>query len=158
MSSKHSAANMPVDAPEELVKAATRMMSETFMLYLKTHGFHWNVEGPHFVSLHTLFEQQYTEMWMAIDQLAEHLRTMGVYAPTSHAQFAANSAIQDTDKVSDAQAMVAELVAGHTTLAATLRDVIALAEKHGCAGTADLATQRLEVHNKAAWMLRSILK
>jgi len=134
------------------------MLSETFLLYMKTHGFHWNVEGPNFVGLHALFEQQYTEMWTAIDELAEHLRAMGVYAPTSHAQFAENSAIQDTDKVSDAKAMVAELVEGHTAIAGTLKKVIALAEEHGYADTADLATARLQVHNKAAWMLRSILK
>lgn len=158
MSSKPRPANISVEASEELVDAVTRMLSETFMLYLKTHGFHWNVEGPHFVGLHNLFEQQYTEMWNAIDELAEHLRAMGVYAPTTHAQFSANSKIQDTDKISDAEAMVAELVDGHATLAGTLKEVVELAEKHGCPGTADLATQRLEVHNKAAWMLRSILK
>ena len=158
MSTKPSPANLSVEAPEELVDGVTRMLSETFMLYLKTHGFHWNVEGPHFVSLHTLFEQQYTELWTAIDVIAEHLRAMGVYAPTSYAQFAANSAIKDTDKVSDARAMIGELVAGNEAVAATLKDVIALAEKHGCPGTADLATQRLDVHNKAAWMLRSLLK
>lgn len=158
MATNPSPANTSEQVPAELVSAATRMLSETFLLYLKTHGFHWNVEGPHFVGLHNLFEEQYTEMWEAIDELAEHMRTMGVYAPTSYAQFSENSAIKDTDKVSDANAMVAELAEGHATLAKTLKEVVALAEKLDCPDTADLATARLEVHNKAAWMLRSILK
>ncbi|HRD46474.1 MAG TPA: Dps family protein [Caulobacter sp.] len=138
-------------------QALSRALADTYALYLKTHGYHWNVRGPNFSSLHALFMTQYTEQWTALDELAERIRALGEFAPQSGAAFGNLTSIKDGDPEKDWEAMVADLKDGHETVIATLRDLLALADKSGDDVTVDLATQRLTAHEKHAWMLRATL-
>ena len=135
----------------------SRVLADTYTLYLKTHNYHWNVTGPMFNTLHLMFEEQYNELWVAIDLLAERIRSLGAYAPGSYGQFAQLTSIAEADGVPTAEGMLADLVAGHEAVARTARSAFAIADGAGDQSTADLLTQRLQVHEKTAWMLRSML-
>lgn len=134
-----------------------RVTADTSALYLKTHGYHWNVTGPLFNTLHLMFEVQYNELWIAIDVLAERIRSLGEFAPGSYTQLAALTSIADADGVPSAEEMLADLVAGNEAVARSARAAFEVADRAGDQSTADLLTQRLQVHEKTAWMLRSML-
>lgn len=136
----------------------SRLLADTYVLYLKTHSFHWNVEGPMFQTLHQMFMDQYTEAWNAIDPIAERIRALGHYAPGSYKQYVKLAAVKETDGVPRAEQMVRQLIEGQETVARTARSVLPLAEKANDQPTLDLLTQRLNIHEKNAWMLRSLLK
>ena len=135
----------------------SRVLAESYTLYLKTHKFHWNVTGPMFHTLHTLFEQQYTELAVAVDEIAEHMRSLGQTAPGSYGEFMRLSGIADQEGNPDAKAMIAELVEDQYTLVKTCRGVLPTAQETGDEATADLLIDRMRVHQKAAWMLRSMM-
>jgi starvation-inducible DNA-binding protein len=135
-----------------------RVLADTYTLYLKTHNFHWNVTGPMFQTLHLMFEQHYNELALAVDQIAERIRALGHPAPGTYAQYARLSSIKETSGVPKAQRMVAELVSGHEAVVRTARNAFPLAEKANDQPTMDLLTQRMQVHEKTAWMLRSLLE
>lgn len=141
-----------------IVAGLERVLADTFSLYLKSHSFHWNVEGPMFNTLHQMFMEQYTELWNALDLIAERIRSLGHPAPGTYAQFAKLSSIEPTEGAPVALDMVRLLVAGHEAVARTARAAFPAAEKGGDEATVDLLTQRLQVHEKTAWMLRSLLK
>jgi starvation-inducible DNA-binding protein len=142
----------------KIADGLARLLADTYALYLKTHNFHWNVEGPMFNTLHQMFMVQYTELWNALDLIAERIRSLGYYAPGSGRDFAKLATVPDTVGVPAALDMVRELVAGHEAVARTARAAFPAAGKGGDEATADLLTQRLQVHEKTAWMLRSLLK
>ena len=143
---------------EKIAQGLSRVLADTYSLYLKTHNFHWNVEGPMFNTLHLMFMDQYTELWNALDAIAERIRSLGYPAPGTGSEFARLSSIEDTEGVPEAMEMVRLLVAGHEAVARTARAAFPAAEKGSDESTADLLTQRLQVHEKTAWMLRSLLK
>ena len=137
----------------------SRLLADTYTLYLTTHNFHWNVTGPMFNTLHQMFMVQYTELWNAVDPVAERIRSLGFPAPGSYAQFGALASINDAPAVPPkALEMVRILVEGHEAVARTARAIFPLADKAGDEPTADLLTQRLTVHEQTAWMLRSLLE
>jgi starvation-inducible DNA-binding protein len=142
---------------KSIAQGLCRVLADTYTLYLKTHKFHWNVQGPLFSSLHLLFEQQYTEMAAAVDEIAERIRTLGVLAPGSYREFQSLTSIQEEDHNPTAHEMVRLLAEGHETVAATIRDMFDIPADLGDEPTVDMLTGRLVVHEKAAWMLRSIL-
>ncbi|MDQ1610146.1 MAG: starvation-inducible DNA-binding protein [Pyrinomonadaceae bacterium] len=153
------AINIGIEEPDrrEIAEGLSRLLADTFTLYLKTHNFHWNVTGPMFQTLHLMFEEQYNELWTANDLIAERIRALGVFAPATYKEFARLTSVAEEDGVPAATQMVRQLVEGHETAARTARSVINTAEKAGDAPTADLLTERLQVHEKTAWMLRSLL-
>jgi starvation-inducible DNA-binding protein len=137
----------------------SHLLADTYTLYLTTHNFHWNVTGPMFNTLHVMFMGQYTELWNAVDPVAERIRSLGHPAPGSYAQFARLSSLPDAPETPPkALEMVRVLVAGHEAVARTARKLFPLADKAGDEPTADLLTQRLTVHEQTAWMLRSLLE
>ena len=139
--------------------ALSRLLADTYTLYLTTHNFHWNVTGPMFNTLHLMFMGQYTELWNAVDPVAERIRSLGHAAPGSYAQFGKLSSIPDAPTTPPkALEMVRILVEGHEAVARTARSIFPLADKAGDEPTADLLTQRLTVHEQTAWMLRSLLE
>jgi starvation-inducible DNA-binding protein len=142
----------------EIAEGVSKLLADTYTLYLKTHYFHWNVTGPMFNTLHLMFETQYTELALAVDLIAERIRSLGVYAPGTYAQFSKLTSIAETIDVPKAQDMISELVAGHEAVCRTARSVFPAAEKAADEATADLLTQRLQLHEKTAWMLRSLLE
>ncbi|HET7669867.1 MAG TPA: Dps family protein, partial [Burkholderiales bacterium] len=129
----------------------------TYTLYLKTHNFHWNVTGPMFQTLHLMFEQQYNELALAVDLIAERIRALGFPAPGTYAEFTQLSSIKEKKGVPSAEDMIRELVAGQEAVVKTARSVFPLVEKVNDEPSADLLTQRMQVHEKTAWMLRSLL-
>ena len=135
----------------------SKLLADTYTLYLKTHNFHWNVTGPMFQTLHLLFEQQYNEMWMAVDLIAERIRSLGEPAPGTYSDFSQLSSIKETKGVPHATSMIRILVDGHEAVIKTARKAFPLAESAHDESTADLLTQRLQLHEKTAWMLRSLL-
>ncbi len=139
------------------VTAMRALLGETYALYVKTHGYHWNVTGPRFASLHDMFMLQYTEMWKALDEIAERIRALGHFAPGSSAEMMAEASIKPDNGVPDADEMIANLVRGHEIIAKVAKDGLAIAEKNGDAVSADLFTQRATIAEKTAWMLRSSL-
>ncbi|TAH44810.1 MAG: DNA starvation/stationary phase protection protein [Dokdonella sp.] len=143
---------------KKIATQLSRLLADNYSLYLKTHAFHWNVTGPMFNSLHQMFDVQYNELWLANDVIAERIRALDVFAPGSYSQFGKLSSIKEESGVPDWKGMVGQLVEGHETSARTAREAIKLAEKAGDQPSADLATQRVESHEKTAWMLRSLLK
>ncbi len=143
---------------EKIAAGLSHLLADTYSLYLKTHGFHWNVEGPMFNTLHLMFMDQYTELWNALDLIAERIRALGFHAPASYKQLGKLSSIPDTEGVPEALAMVRELVSGHEAVARTARKVFDHVDDAGDEASADLLTQRLQIHEKTAWMLRSLLK
>lgn len=142
----------------EIAQGLSRFLADTYSLYLKTHNFHWNVTGPMFQTLHTLFETQYTELWTAVDEIAERIRSLDAYAPGSYSQFAKLSTIKEAEGVPPAKEMIAQLLEGHEAVARTARSVYPAAEKGNDEATLDLLTSRLQLHEKTAWMLRSLLR
>jgi starvation-inducible DNA-binding protein len=137
----------------------SRLLADTYTLYLTTHNFHWNVTGPMFNTLHAMFMAQYTELWNAVDPIAERIRSLGHAAPGSYGQFGKLSSLKDApSEPPKALDMVRVLVEGHEAVARTARAVFPLADKADDQPTADLLTQRLDVHEKTAWMLRSLLE
>jgi starvation-inducible DNA-binding protein len=137
----------------------SRLLADTYTLYLTTHNFHWNVTGPMFNTLHQMFMLQYTELWNAVDPVAERIRSLGHPAPGSYAQFGALTSIKDAPTTPPkALEMVRILVEGHEAVARTARGIFPLADKAHDEPTADLLTQRLTVHEQTAWMLRSLLE
>jgi starvation-inducible DNA-binding protein len=143
---------------QKIVDGLAKVLADTYSLYLKTHNFHWNVEGPMFNTLHLMFMEQYTELWNALDAVAERIRSLGYPAPGTNSEFARLTSIEETEGVPEALDMVRLLVSGHEAVARTARAAFPAAEKGGDESTADLLTQRLQVHEKTAWMLRSLLK
>jgi starvation-inducible DNA-binding protein len=144
-------------ARQSITEGLSRVLADSYTLYLKTHNFHWNVTGPMFQTLHLMFETHYNELALAVDLIAERIRALGHFAPGSYRAFAALSAIPEAEGVPAATDMIRELVAGHQTVAKTARSVFAAAEAAADQATMDLLTQRLQVHEKTAWMLRSLL-
>jgi starvation-inducible DNA-binding protein len=144
---------------EAITDGLGHLLADTYTLYLTTHNFHWNVTGPMFNTLHTMFMQQYTELWNAVDPIAERIRSLGHFAPGSYAQFAALSSLPDAPATPPkALKMVQWLAEGHEAVARTARSIFPLADAANDEPTADLLTQRLAVHEMAAWMLRSLLE
>lgn len=141
---------------KKIVEGLSRLLADSYTLYLKTHNYHWNVEGPQFQTLHTLFMTQYTELWTALDVIAERIRALGEYAPGSYAAFSKLASIEEAKGVPAAGAMVKDLLAGHEATARTARAVLPVAEAANDQPTIDLLTQRLALHEKTAWMLRSL--
>ncbi|GAB2907049.1 ferritin-like domain-containing protein [Paralcaligenes ginsengisoli] len=136
----------------------SKMLADSYTLYLMTHNFHWNVTGPLFNTLHLMFMTQYTEEWQALDSIAERIRALGHYAPGTYAQYAKLSSIAEPDTVPDADQMVRMLVKGNEAVAKTARAAFKRADAANDQPTADLLTQRLDIHEKNAWMLRSLLQ
>ncbi|TXG77570.1 MAG: DNA starvation/stationary phase protection protein [Rhodocyclaceae bacterium] len=141
-----------------IAEGLSHLLADSYALYLKTHGFHWNVTGPMFNTLHVMFMEQYTEQWTALDAIAERIRALGYPAPASYAQFAKLASIAEETGVPNAQEMVRQLVAGQEAVARTARKLFPIVDKASDEPTADLLTQRLQVHEKTAWMLRSLLE
>ena len=143
---------------QRLADGLAKLLADSYTLYLKTHNFHWNVKGPMFQTLHLMFEQHYTELAMAVDLVAERIRALGHPAPGTYSAYAKLSSIAETDGVPQALDMVKLLVEGHEAVIRTARNVVSLAEEVSDQATADLGTQRLQLHEKTAWMLRSLLE
>ena len=142
---------------QRVAEALSNVLADTFILYLKTHNFHWNVTGPMFHTLHQMFEEQYNELWLAVDAIAERMRSLGFIAPGSYGEFTKLTYLQELPVPRNAGEMIAELLRDHETVARTARSALAAARTAVDAPTEDLLTQRLAVHEKAAWMLRSML-
>ena len=143
---------------EQIALALSKVQADTYTLYLKTHNFHWNVTGPMFQTLHLMFEQQYNELWLAVDLVAERIRALGFPAPGTYKQFASLSSIKDEEGVPKAEDMIRRLVEGHETVARTARNAFKLADENNDQPTCDLLTQRMQIHEKTAWMLRSLVE
>ena len=141
----------------EIAEGLSRLLADTYTLYLKTHNYHWNVTGPMFQTLHLMFEQQYNELALAVDLIAERIRALGFPAPATYAEFARLSSIKEEEGVPSAQEMIRKLVEGQEAVARTARTVFPTAEDANDQPTADLLTERMQVHEKTAWMLRSLL-
>ncbi len=142
----------------KIAEALSKMLADSYILYLKTHNFHWNVTGPMFQTLHLMFMQQYTELWNALDLIAERIRALGHPAPGSYKRYATLSTIKEEDGVPAATDMIRQLVAGQEAVARTARAAFKVADAANDQPTADLLTQRMEVHEKNAWMLRVLLE
>jgi starvation-inducible DNA-binding protein len=142
----------------EIADGLGRLLADTYSLYLKTHNFHWNVTGPMFQTLHLMFETQYNELWLATDLVAERIRSLGHFAPGTYSEFAKLGSIKETTGVPKAREMLRQLVEGHEAVTRTARALFPLVEKAGDEATADLLTQRIQLHEKTAWMLRSLLE
>lgn len=143
---------------KEIAEGLSRLLADSYTLYLATHNFHWNVTGPMFQTLHLMFQEQYTELWNSLDLIAERIRSLGHPAPGTYAQFAKLSSIDEPNGVPRATEMIHLLVEGHEAVAKTARSVFPITEEGSDEATADLLTQRLQVHEKTAWMLRSLLE
>ena len=148
---------MPATSKNAIVDALSRLLADSYTLYLKTNNYHWNVTGPSFNSLHVMFEQQYTELGLAVDEIAERIRALGEPAPGSYAQFSELTRIAEERGQPSAVHMLEQLVNDHETVVRTAREVFPIAEGADDQPTADLLTQRMLVHEKTAWMLRSLL-
>jgi starvation-inducible DNA-binding protein len=143
---------------QAITKGLAHLLADTYTLYLITHNFHWNVTGPLFQTLHAMFEQQYTELAIAVDDIAERIRALGFPAPGTYSEYAQMSSIEEPQGVPAAEAMVKKLVEANEAVVRTARKVFPAAEQAGDESTVDLLTERLRVHEKSAWMLRSILQ
>lgn len=141
----------------DIADGLSRLLADTYSVYLKTHNFHWNVTGPMFSSLHLMFEAQYTELALAVDEIAERIRALGVAAPGSYSQFAALTSIEEETGVPSADQMIAQLVRDQEKIVQTARGIFPLADAAHDEVSADLLTQRMQIHEKTAWMLRSML-
>jgi starvation-inducible DNA-binding protein len=143
---------------EAIADGLSRLLADTYTLYLKTHNFHWNVTGPMFNTLHLMFETQYNELALAVDLIAERIRALGFPAPGTYAAYARLSSIKEEEGVPTAKAMIEKLVEAQEAVVRTARSVLPLVDKVSDEPTADLLTQRMQVHEKTAWMLRSLLE
>jgi starvation-inducible DNA-binding protein len=142
----------------KIAQGLSRLLADTYTLYLKTHNFHWNVKGPMFQTLHLMFETQYTELALAVDLIAERIRALGYPAPGTYSEYAQLSSITETPGVPKAKEMIALLVEGQEAVVRTARSIFPVVEEVNDEPTADLLTQRMQVHEKTAWMLRSLLE
>ncbi len=142
----------------KIVESLSIVLADAYMLYLKTHNFHWNVTGPLFSSLHVMFEEQYTEQWNALDEIAERIRALGHFAPATYKRYAELSNITEEPEVLSSKEMIRQLVEGNEILIRTLRAGVKVADELDDFPTADMLTTRMEVHEKNAWMLRSFLE
>ncbi|HZM36568.1 MAG TPA: Dps family protein [Burkholderiales bacterium] len=149
---------IPAKDRAAIAQGLSRLLADTYVLYLKTHNFHWNVEGPMFQTLHQMFMEQYTETWNAIDLVAERIRSLGHYAPGTYKEYLALARVKETPGVPKAEQMVRLLIEGQEAVVRTAREVLPLAERADDQPTLDLLTQRMQIHEKNAWMLRSLLK
>ncbi|MBX3494094.1 MAG: DNA starvation/stationary phase protection protein [Parvibaculum sp.] len=140
----------------EIAEGLSRVLADTYTLYLKTHNYHWNVTGPQFRTLHLMFEEQYRELWAATDEIAERIRALGEFAPGTYAEFGKLSTLQEDNGVPGADQMVKNLVKGHEQVVKTARDLFKVASDADDEVTADLMVQRMQVSEKTAWMLRSL--
>jgi starvation-inducible DNA-binding protein len=154
------AANLGIKEKDrvKVVEGLSRLLADSYTLYLKTHNFHWNVTGPMFQTLHLMFQGQYTELWTNIDLIAERIRSLDAPAPGTYAEFSKLASIGETAGVPKAQDMIKILLDGHEAVTRTARKAFPAAEQAGDQPTMDLLTQRMEVHEKTAWMLRSLLE
>jgi starvation-inducible DNA-binding protein len=141
-----------------VIEALSRLLADSYTLYLKTHNFHWNVTGPMFTTLHTLFEQEYTELALAVDEIAERIRALGAPAPGSYVEFARLTALKEADGVPPALEMLRQLVHDQVLVGQAAQAAIKAADRAGDEATADLGVRRMQVHEKNAWMLRSHLE
>lgn len=139
-----------------VAEGLSRLLADSYTLYLKTHSFHWNVTGPQFTSLHLLFEQEYTELALAVDEIAERIRALGLPSPGSYSQFVKLATVREETGVPAAADMVRQLASDHETVARSAREALRTAQKAGDEASADLLIGRMGVHEKAAWMLRSM--
>jgi len=142
----------------DIAAGLSRLLADTYTLYLQTHNFHWNVTGPMFQTLHVMFETHYTEMAIAVDSIAERIRSLGLPAPGTYGDFIKLSSIKEVDGVPKAKEMIQLLVHGHESVVRTARSVYPVVEKAADEASADLLTQRIQLHEKTAWMLRSLLE
>ncbi|MGD0344813.1 MAG: Dps family protein [Acidimicrobiales bacterium] len=149
---------IPADKREEIVRHLSAVLGDTYTLYLKTHNYHWNVTGPMFQTLHLMFETEYNELALAVDEIAERIRALGAPAPGTLREFSQLSSIAEDTDAPDAMEMVRRLVAGQEAVVKTARAAFTIAEKAKDQPTADLLTRRMQIHEKTAWMLRSLLK
>jgi starvation-inducible DNA-binding protein len=140
---------------ETMARAVTALLADTYALYFKTHAYHWNVTGPRFHDLHAMFMEQYTELWTAVDEIAERIRALGVMAPISYDEMKASASIDADTTTPDADTMVRNLVAGHEQVVRTARTALKLAGEHGDEATSDVLAPRITAHEKFAWMLRA---
>ncbi|TVQ79963.1 MAG: DNA starvation/stationary phase protection protein [Bradymonadales bacterium] len=146
------------DSRKEIAEGLARVLADSYTLYLKTHNYHWNVTGPMFNTLHTMFETQYTELATAVDEVAERIRSLGFPAPGSYKSYSKLTSIQEEEGTPPAKEMIKNLLSAHETVARTAREVFPAAEKGQDEATVDLLTQRIQTHEKTAWMLRSLLE
>jgi len=142
---------------KEIAEGLSALLADTYTLYLKTHNFHWNVTGPMFETLHLMFERHYRELWEAVDVIAERMRALGEPAPGTYADFARLSTVREESGVPAAHEMIRSLVEGHEAVTRTARKLVPVAEQANDQATLDLLTQRMQSHEKNAWMLRSLL-
>jgi starvation-inducible DNA-binding protein len=149
---------IPAEQRGAIVQGLSRLLADSYVLYLKTHSFHWNVEGPMFQTLHQMFMEQYTETWNAIDLIAERIRSLGEYAPGTYREYARLTRIKETEGVPRAEEMIGLLIEGQESVVRTAREALSVADEANDQPTLDLLTQRMQVHEKNAWMLRSLLK
>lgn len=145
-------------AREHIAQGLGRVLADTYSLYLETHRFHWNVKGPHFSALHQLFMEQYTELWTAMDDIAERILALGFPAPGSPKELYELSTVRAVDELPDANGMLLALLAGHETLVRTIRAVLPSAQEADDESSASLLSDRLVIHEKTAWMLRAMLQ
>lgn len=148
---------IPETERKKIAEGLSRLLADSYTLYLKTHNFHWNVTGPMFQPLHIMFEEHYTELATAVDEIAERIRSLGEPAPGSYAAFAKLSSIEEAEDVPEAKEMVRQLVEGHEAVAKTARAVLPIADEGDDEVTLGLLADRLTVHEKTAWMLRSVI-
>lgn len=150
----------PLEAASQkkIAAALSKLLADSYTLYLKTHNYHWNVKGPMFTTLHTLFETHYLELALAVDEIAERIRALGHAAPGSYTAFAKLSKVKEADGVPPATRMIEDLVADQAILVASAKEVFSVADHANDQATADLATRRMQIHDKNAWMLRSHLE
>ena len=142
----------------DIATGLSRLLADSYTLYLKTHYYHWNVTGPMFNTLHLMFETQYNELALAVDLIAERIRALGVYAPGTYKEFAKLTVIAEDADVPKAQEMIKNLVEGQEAVVRTARSLFSIVEKANDEASADLPTQRIQLHEKTAWMLRSLLE
>jgi starvation-inducible DNA-binding protein len=148
---------IPEDQRQAIAEGLSRLLADTYTLYLKTHNFHWNVTGPMFNTLHLMFEQQYNELALAVDEVAERIRSLGFHAPGSYTAFAKLSSVPEAAGTPSAEEMIQQLAEGQEIVVRTAREIFPAADEANDEPTADLLTQRMQVHEKTAWMLRSML-
>lgn len=149
---------IPTDQRQAIADGLSRLLADTYTLYLKTHNYHWNVTGPMFNTLHLMFETQYNELALAVDLVAERIRALGYPAPGTYAAYSKLSSIKEEEGVPKAQDMIRKLVEGQEAVVRTARSIFPLVDEAGDEPTADLLTQRMQIHEKNAWMLRSMLE
>jgi len=146
------------DSRKKVVEVLKKLLADTYFLYFKTHTYHWNVTGMMFQTLHAMFMQQYTELWNTIDLIAERIRSLGEYAPSSYKELSQLASIKDDDKIPKAEEMLKNLIQDHEKIIQFIRDNFSIAEESNDEATVDLLTQRLDAHEKTAWMLRATIE